>query len=150
MSTAAETELLEREAKARGLSITEYLTIRAIPPSLARDLAADARLGGISHSASMLPPQPSQPVVRGTGWVDSRPLGPPPGAEPGGAIDRMVEADTQRQRQEAELERQKKILDRVQINMRLAEQLHAFDEEQKRRDEELDPTGQLYSNPDDA
>jgi hypothetical protein len=97
----------------------------------------------------MLPPQPSRPVARGTGWVDPPPLRSPPGAEPGGAIDRMVEADTQRQRQEAELERQKKILDRVQINMRLAEELRAFEEEQKRRDKEMDPTGQLYGPYDD-
>ena len=55
----------------------------------------------------------------------------------------MVEADTQRQRQEA-------VAKTVKLNLEIAEELRRFTEQQKQRDEELDPTGQLYSNPDDA
>jgi hypothetical protein len=67
-------------------------------------------------------------------------LRPPDGVE---QIDRMVEADTQRQRQEA-------VAKTVKLNLEIAEELRRFTEQQKQRDEELDPTGQLYSNPDDA
>jgi hypothetical protein len=150
MSNATENELLETVAKMHGLSVTQFLMQRAVGDSLMHDIVMDGRRG-ISNSASMIPDRErSRPVEKGTGWVDPRPLGPPPGAEAGGAIDRMVEADTQRQREEAELERQKKMLDRVRINMQLAEELRAFDQEQAKRDAELDPTRQLYSDPDKA
>jgi hypothetical protein len=55
----------------------------------------------------------------------------------------MVEADTQRQRQEA-------VAKHVKLNLEIADELRRFTEQQARRDAELDPTGQLYSNPDDA
>ena len=148
MSNATENELLETVAKMLGLSVTQYLMQRACPDDLMRNICNDFR-GGLPQSASMIPDRDrSKPsVTKGTAWIEPAPLGPPPGIA---TIDAMVEADTQRQRQEAELERQKKILDRVQINMRLAEELRAFDEEKAKRDAELDPTGQLYSDPDKA
>jgi hypothetical protein len=149
MSNTTENELLEAVAKMHGLSVTEYLMRRAVPDSLMRDIVMDNRRG-ISNSASMIPDhERNKPVARGTGWVDPAPIRPPPGAEPGGAIDRMVEADTRRQREEAELERQKKTLDRVKIQMEVYAQQRAFEEELRRRDEELDPTGQLYGPYDD-
>jgi hypothetical protein len=135
MSTAAENELLERVAKMLGLSVTQYLMLRTVPDSLMRDLVEDGRRG-ISQSASMLPDQRSKPVERGTGWVEPRPVRPPDGAEPGGLIDQMVEADTQRQRQ-------------VTINTRLAELQQQLEREQAQRDKDLDPTGQLYGPYDD-
>jgi hypothetical protein len=133
MTTAAENELIECMAKMLGLSITQYLMLKAVPDSLMADIVADARRG-ISQSASMLPDQRSKPVERGTGWVEPRPLRPPDGAEPGGLIDQMCEADAQREK-----------LEKVaKINMQLYEAQRAFEIEQKRRDAELDPTGQLY------
>jgi hypothetical protein len=137
MSSNAENELLELAAKMHGFSsVTQYLMWKAAPDSLMRDIVADNRRG-ISNSASMLPPQPTKPVARGTGWVDPAPIRQPSGAEPGGLIDRMVENQDRQERQ-------------VKINMQMAEELRAFDLQQKLRDAELDPTGQLYSNPDDA
>jgi hypothetical protein len=124
-----EDEFVEREAKMRGLTIPQYLAQRAIPNSLARDLMADARRG-ISNSASMIPDRErSKPVQRGSGWTPDVPIKQPPGAEPGGLIDRMVEADTQRQRHEAQ----------VKINMQAAEELRLLELQQRRRDHELDP-----------
>jgi hypothetical protein len=150
MSNTTENELLEREAKMRGLSVTQYLMLKATPDSLMRDLMADV-WRGIPQSASMIPDaERSKPVARGTGWVKPPPIKSPPGAEPGGLIDQMVEADSARQREEAELKRQKKTLDRVKIQMEVYAQQRAFEEELRRRDEELDPTGQLYSDPDKA
>jgi hypothetical protein len=64
MSSNAENELLEREARARGLSITQYLMLKAAPDSLMRDLMAD-NWRGISNSASMIPDRErSRPVER--------------------------------------------------------------------------------------
>jgi hypothetical protein len=140
MSNNTENELLEREARMRGFSsVTQFLMWKATPDSLMRDLMADARRG-ISSSASMLPPQPSKPVARGTGWIEPVPVKSPPGAEPGGAIDRMVEADTARQRQEA-------IAKTVKLNLEVAEELRLLEQELRRRDRELDPydTG-IYDN----
>jgi hypothetical protein len=111
----------------------------AAPDSLMRQLVADNRRG-ISQSTSMLPDQPSKPVKRGSGWVPERPLRPPDGIE---QIDQMVEADTQRQRQEA-------VVKTVKLHLEMAEELRALELQQKQRDAEMDPTGQIYSNPDDA
>jgi hypothetical protein len=132
MSTAAETELLERAAKMLGLSVVQYLMMKAVPDSLMHDIVMDNRRG-ISNSASMLPPQPSKPVERGTGWVEPAPVRQPPGAEPGGLIDQMCEAEAQREKAE-------KI---AKINMQAYEEQRAFEQELRRRDKELDPTGQL-------
>jgi hypothetical protein len=53
----------------------------------------------------------------------------------------MVEADTARQRQEA-------VAKHVKLNLEIAEELRRLDEQQAKQDAELDPTGQLYSDPD--
>ena len=140
MSSNAENELLELAAKMHGFSsVTQYLMWKATPDSLMRNIVNDFR-GGMPQSTSMLPDQPSKPVARGSGWVAERPLRPPDGIA---TIDRMVEADTQRQRQEA-------VAKTVKLNLEMAEDLRRFTEQQAKRDKELDPTGQLYSNPDDA
>jgi hypothetical protein len=139
MSTAAENELLEQWCKMLGVSVTQYLMQRAAPDSLMRQLVADNRRG-ISQSTSLLPDQPSKPVVRGSGWVAERPLRPPDGVE---LIDQMVEADSARQRQEA-------VAKTVKLQLEMAKDLRRFTEQQAKRNEELDPTGQLYSDPDKA
>jgi hypothetical protein len=139
MSSNAENELLELAAKMHGFSsVTQYLMWKAAPDSLMRDLMADGRRG-ISNSASMLPPQPTKPVTRGTGWVEPAPVRQPPGAEPGGLIDQMCEAEAQREKAE-------KI---AKINMQAYEEQRAFEQELRRRDKEMDPTGQLYGPYDD-
>jgi hypothetical protein len=136
MSSNAENELLEREAKARGLSVTQYLMMKAVPDNLMRDIVNDFR-GGMPQSTSMIPDQPSAPVKRGSGWTKERPLRPPDGVE---LIDQMVEADTARQRQEA-------VAKTVKLQLETAETLRLLDLEQERRDKELDPfnTG-IYDN----
>jgi hypothetical protein len=139
MSNNAENELLEAVAKMHGLSVTQYLMRKAVPDSLMRDIVNDFR-GGMPQSTSMIPDQPSRPVQRGSGWTPERPLRPPDGIA---TIDAMVEADTARQRQEA-------VAKTVKIQLEIAEDLRRFTEQQAKRDAELDPTGQLYSNPDDA
>jgi hypothetical protein len=145
MSNATENELLETVAKMHGLSVTEYLMRRAVPDSLMAEIVADGRRG-ISNSASMIPDhERNKPVVkRGTGWVNAAPIRQPSGAEPGGLIDQMVEADTQRQRQEA-------VAKTVKLNLEMAETLRLLDLEQERRDKELDPVNcGLYDDPDKA
>jgi hypothetical protein len=140
MSSNAENELLELAAKMHGFSsVTQYLMWKATPDSLMRDVCNDFR-GGMPQSTSMLPEQPSRPVVRGSGWVSERPLRSPDGVE---LIDQMVEADSARQRQEA-------LAKTMKLNLEMAEDLRRFTEQQAKRDEELDPTGQLYSDPDKA
>jgi hypothetical protein len=77
MSNATENELLERAAKMLGLSVTQYLMMKAVPDSLMADIVRDFR-GGMPQSTSMLPDnQRSKPIERGSGWVEERPLRPP-------------------------------------------------------------------------
>jgi hypothetical protein len=137
-NNAMENELLERAAKALGLSVTQYLMMKAVPDSLMRDIVMDNRRG-ISNSASMIPDRErNKPVTKGSGWVEPTPLGPPPGIA---TIDAMVEADTQRQRHEAQ----------VKLNLEIAEELGALDRLQAARDKELDPVNcGLYDDPDKA
>jgi hypothetical protein len=108
----------------------------AVPDSLMADIVRDFR-GGMPQSTSMLPEQHTRPVQKGSGWVPERPLRSPDGIE---QIDRMVEADTQRQRQEA-------VAKTVKLNLEMAEDLRRFTEQQAKRDAELDPfdTG-IYDN----
>jgi hypothetical protein len=60
--------------------------MKVVPESLMRGLRADAQK---PNPVTCGPPQPqSQPVKRGSGWVDPRPLEPPPGIE---HCDRLVD-----------------------------------------------------------
>jgi hypothetical protein len=129
-----EDELVRREAALRGISETMLRMLKAVPDSLMADIVNDFRRG-MPQSTSMLPPQPAKPVRKGSGWLPERPLRSPPGAEPGGAIDRMCIADDMRQRQErAHAEREKL----VKIHQQLAEMQRTEDLEQKQRDRERD------------
>jgi len=68
--------------------------IDAVPSSLMSDLRADAlKPNPVTGGAA---PQPQQ-TQRGSGWIDERPLGPPPGIS---IIDEMCEAADQRERRE--------------------------------------------------
>jgi hypothetical protein len=139
MSNATENELLERAARMLGFSVTQYLMMKAVPDSLMRDICNDFRRG-MPQSASMLPDnQRSKPVQKGSGWVDPAPIRQPPGAEPGGLIDQMCEAEAQREKAEK----------LAKINMQAYEEQRRFEQELRRRDKELDPTGQLYGPYDD-
>lgn len=67
--------------------------IDAVPNSLMSELRADARkpspiTGGPN-------PQPTSQVQRGSGWLDQRPLEPPPGVD---LIDRIAEGFAARER----------------------------------------------------
>jgi hypothetical protein len=137
MSSNAENALLEAAAKMLGISVTEYLMRRAVPDDLMRDIVNDFR-GGMPQSTSILPDQPSVPVKRGSGWVKETPLRPPDGVE---LIDKIMEADTARQRQEA-------VAKTVKLQLEMAEDLRRWTEQQEKRDAEMDPTGQIYSDPD--
>jgi hypothetical protein len=111
----------------------------AVPDSLMRDIVMDNRRG-ISNSASMiLDHERNKPVERGSGWAPEVPLKSPPGAEPGGLIDQMCEAEAQREKAEK----------LAKINMQAYEEQRRFEQGLRRRDRELDPTGQLYGPYDD-
>jgi len=68
--------------------------IDAVPNSLMSDLRADSRKPNpVTQGAT---PQ-SQPIQRGSGWVDERPLEPPPGVE---LCDRLMDAQDAQDRTE--------------------------------------------------
>jgi hypothetical protein len=140
-----DTEFVRERARLLGISETELRMRMAVPDSLMANIVNDFRRG-MPQSTSMLPDQRTAPVKRGSGWVEERPLRPPDGIK---LIDAMCEAEAARERQ-AKINDQMKINNQVKINMQVAEELHALELQQKQRDAELDPTGQLYSNPDDA
>jgi len=64
--------------------------MKAVPESLMRELRADAQK---PNPVTGGPPQPQQQVVRGSGWIDPRPLEPPPGIR---HIDEMMDAQDER------------------------------------------------------
>jgi hypothetical protein len=68
---------LAAEARAQGLEPWQAQMARAVPTDVVRDIVSDAykRRG----PSSFVPERPSEPVQRGSGWVDAQPLGPPPG-----------------------------------------------------------------------
>jgi len=72
--------------------------MKAVPESQMRGLRADAlKPNPVTGSA---PPQPQQPVKRGSGWQEPRPLEPPPGIR---HIDEMMDAQDERDRAELAL-----------------------------------------------
>jgi hypothetical protein len=90
-----EDEMIEDEARRRGLSATQLGMLKATPDRLMRDLTADARRAS--------PMQPSSPIARdaepaparGNGWQESLSLEPQPGID---LIDRMCLAQDARDR----------------------------------------------------
>ena len=69
--------------------------INAVPESLMSDLRSDARRPNpVTGGAT---PQPQQPVKRGSGWQEPRPLEPPPGIR---HIDEMMDAQDERDKAE--------------------------------------------------
>ena len=87
--------MLEREAKRRGISVTELKMVEAVPDNVIRDIVADSRRG-LSQSQSMITTRPeAEPRRRGKGLVERRPLQPPPGIA---LVDRLCEAQDARDR----------------------------------------------------
>ena len=92
----SEEAMLEREAKRRGISVTELKMIEAVPENIIRDIVGDARKG-LSQSQSMIASRPeARPTRRSNkGWVEQAPLQLPPGVK---LIDAMCEAQAARER----------------------------------------------------
>ena len=91
----SEDAMLEREAKRRGLTVTELKMLEAVPTDVIRDIVSDNR-HGLSQSQSLIAPERaerSEPVRRGNG--EPRPLQQPPGIA---LIDAMCEAADARER----------------------------------------------------
>ena len=92
----SEDAMLEREAKRRGLTVTELKMREAVPESVIRDIVADGRRG-ISQSQSMITtrPEPAPTRQSNKGWVEPKSLQQPPGIA---LIDAMCEAQDARDR----------------------------------------------------
>jgi hypothetical protein len=94
-----EEELIAREAARRGLSITQYKMLEATPPDVMRGLREDARRSNPMVPSSAVPQKEWRaPVVRGTGWSDPVPLGPPSGINHVDRIAGAFAAEDQRER----------------------------------------------------
>ena len=89
-----EEALLEAEAKRRGLTVTQLKMLNAVPDNVLRDIVADSRKG-ISQSTSLIPTERSEPTRRTNGWVEPRPLSPPPGIA---LVDRLCDAQDAKDR----------------------------------------------------
>ena len=76
--------------------------INAVPESVMRGLRADARKPNPVTGVAAPQPQ-AQPVQRGSGWIDERPLEPPPGIA---HCDRLMDEQDR--------------LDRAELALRLA------------------------------
>jgi hypothetical protein len=93
--------ILEAEAKRRGISVTTLKMLEAVPDEVIRAIVSDGRKG-ISRSTSMIAPEHqraerSEPVRRGTGLSEPKPLQPPPGIA---LIDAMCEVADAKERAE--------------------------------------------------
>jgi hypothetical protein len=98
-----EEEMLDAEARRRGLSTTQLRMLRATPDSLLRDLAADARRS--RAPSSIIPAKPeaqARPSVGVNGWIAERPIQPPPGIA---IVDQLMDAQDARDRRQRERER---------------------------------------------
>lgn len=91
-----EEQLLEAEARRRGLSVTQLRMLKAVPDDLIRQIVADNRRG-VAERSSPVAPAKEAPVQRGSGWAEPTPLSPPPGVA---LIDRIAEAFDRRERAE--------------------------------------------------
>ena len=96
-TNAAEERMLEIEAKQRGMSVVQYKMSLATPDDVMRDIVRDFR--SMPGPSSMIPQGPSQPMVRGTGWLLARPLQPPPGQK---IIDQLIDHQDALDRRELE------------------------------------------------
>jgi len=66
--------------------------VRAVPDDLMRDIVSDFRRGP-SQSSLVTSPNDAEAKVRGTGWQDGKPLGPPSGLD---YVDQQVAAQDMR------------------------------------------------------
>ena len=87
--------MFEREAKRRGITVTELKMLEAVPDNVIRDIVADNRRG-MSQSQSMITSRPEVEPTRRSN-KEPRPLQPPPGIA---LVDRLGEAQDARDRAE--------------------------------------------------
>jgi hypothetical protein len=98
-----EEEMLDAEARRRGLSVTQLRMLRATPDRLMADLAADARRS--RAPSSIIPAKPNaeaRPPVGSNGWAAERPLQPPAGVA---IADRLMDAQDALDRRQRERDR---------------------------------------------
>jgi hypothetical protein len=95
-------EIVRREAAKLGMSETQYRMLKVAPTDLVRSIVWD-HIGknDVTRPTSMASTPSSGPVEHGTGWAKEIPLRPPEGVE---HIDRMVEAQTAKERLHAVVE----------------------------------------------
>ena len=96
MTTVDEAERqAAREAQARRIGVEPWQLemATAVPTNLIQDVVREQR-HGVAPPSSLIP---EKPQVRGTGWSDPAPLGPPAGAA---LIDRLVAAQDAKDRRE--------------------------------------------------
>jgi hypothetical protein len=97
-----EDELVRREAARHGLSETQYRMIKAAGTDVVQSIVQDhVGKADVSRPSSMAATPDRAPPAKGTGWAREIPLRPPEGVE---HIDRMVEAQTAKERLHAVVE----------------------------------------------
>jgi hypothetical protein len=83
-SEATRQASIEERARKLGLQPWQLEMIEAVPDNVMRDIVNDGRrrspMSPCSPMASESSPK-SEPVTRGTGWIDPAPLRPPSGIE---------------------------------------------------------------------
>jgi hypothetical protein len=108
MSNPAEELALEQEAARRGISVTQLKMAFVMQGPGGRDVMRDIVEDNIPSLRRLRegqpaerPKQPEPPKPRGSGWVEPRPLGPPPGDALIGAMmdaeDRIWRAERRKQ-----------------------------------------------------
>jgi hypothetical protein len=126
-----EGEIVRREARARGMTETQYRMLRACPTSLIQDIVSDLR-GGPAQRSSIIPENNrSAPGAPGSGWQKERPLRAPEGVD---LIDRMCATADALERIQTAHERAK-----VTLDLKAYELQQEQERESRRRDRELDP-----------
>jgi hypothetical protein len=94
------------EAKRRRIEPWEREMAQAVPSKVVRDIVSDNRhsVGGPSSIAASNKTtfEDREPQERGTGWAKETPIRPPEGIE---WVDRLVDAQDEKDRRERERER---------------------------------------------
>jgi hypothetical protein len=98
----AEADEIRREAARHGLTVTKYLMMKAAPTDVVQSIVWDhVGKADVTRPSSMASTPSSRPVEHGSGWAPERPIRPPEGIE---HIDRMIEAQTAKERLQAVVE----------------------------------------------
>jgi hypothetical protein len=100
--TEGEADEIRRAAAKHGLSVTKYLMMKAANTDLVQSIVHDhVGRADVSRPSSMASTPDRAAPERGTGWAREIALRPPEGVE---HIDRMVEAQTAKERMQSVLE----------------------------------------------